>query len=119
MNYEKYLVKKDKCDLLSSLKSLDKNITKEMMKRNRVNSIEELKKEIINEFEFCLSLSKDDILTIRYFTKILEDENTPNMTIYDNDIEHLWAFVYKNGNHYSYYIATEIKKIIKRELNIK
>lgn len=119
MNYEKYLVKKEKCDLLSSLKSLDKKIVKEMQKRNGVNSIEELKEEIINDFEFCLKCSKDDFLTIRYFTRILKDENTTDMTIYDTDIEHLWAFVYKNNNHYSYYIATEIKKIIKKELNIK
>lgn len=118
MDYQKYLIKKDKCDLLSSLKLLDKKITKEMMKRNRVNSLKELKEVIIDDFQFCLSLSTDAPLTIRYFTRILKDENTPDMTIYDNDIEHLWAFVYKDNNHYSYYIATEIKEIIKKELGL-
>ena len=39
-------------------------------------------------------------------------------SIYDDDIENLWAFVYKENNHYSYYIATEIKEIIKKELGL-
>lgn len=32
MNYEKYLIKKDKLDLLSSLKALDKKIINKVMK---------------------------------------------------------------------------------------
>ena len=118
MDYKKYLIKKDKCDLLSSLKLLDKNILKEMIEEKNVSNIKELKEEIIKDFQLCLSFSKNDIFTIKYFSKILKDENTPNMSIYDDDIENLWAFVYKENNHYSYYIATEIKKIIKKELGL-
>ena len=34
MDYKNYLIKKDKCDLLSSLKLLDKNILKKRVKHN-------------------------------------------------------------------------------------
>lgn len=30
----------------------------------------------------------------------------------------IWVFIYENNGHYSYYIPTEIKKIIKNELNL-
>ena len=81
-------------------------------------NVSNIKEEIIKDFQFCLSFSKNDIFTIKYFCKILKYENTPNMSIYDDDIENLWAIVYKENNHYSYYIATEIKKIIKKELGL-
>ncbi len=42
-----------------------------------------------------------------------------NMSAYQDDIEALWFFVYEKENYLSYYIPTEIKKIIKKELNIK
>lgn len=54
-----------------------------------------------------------------YFEKLLSNENSMFMSAYQEDIELLWVFVYENGNHYSYYIPTEIKKIIKKELNMK
>lgn len=41
------------------------------------------------------------------------------LSAYQDDIEGLWVFVYKNGDYYSYYIPTEIKRIIKKELNLK
>ena len=40
------------------------------------------------------------------------------MSAYKDDIEGLWVFVYENNGHYSYYIPSEIKKIIKKELNL-
>lgn len=51
--------------------------------------------------------------------KLLNNENSMFLSAYQDDIEELWVFVYENGNNYSYYIPTEIKKIIKKELNLK
>lgn len=119
MNYEKYLIKKNKVDLLSSLKALDKEIVNEMMKDHELDSIEELKEQIINDFEFCLKMSKDDIFTRMYFQRLMNNENSLFMSAYQDDIEGLWVFVYENKDHYSYYIPTEIKKIIQKELNLK
>lgn len=118
MKYEKYLIKKDKVDLLSSLKSVDKKIINNKLKEYDLDSIEELKDYIIEEFEFCLNSSKDDIFTQMYFKKLLSNENSMFLSAYQDDIEGLWVFVYENNNHYSYYIPTEIKKIIKKELSL-
>ena len=82
-------------------------------------NIEELKEYIIDSFEFCLSTSKTDLFTRLYFQKLLNNENSMIMSAYQDDIEALWVFVYENNEGISYYIPTEIKKIIKKELNIK
>lgn len=119
MNYEKYLIKKNKLDLLSSLKALDKKIINKMMKEYDLKNIEELKEQIIDDFEFCLSMSKDDMFTKIYFQRLINNENSMFMSAYKDDIEGLWVFVYENNGHYSYYIPSEIKKIIKKELNLE
>ncbi len=119
MNYEKYLIKKDKLDLLSSLKALDKKIINKMMKEYDSKNIEELKEQIIDNFEFCLSMSKDDMFTKMYFQKLINNENSMFMSAYKDDIEELWVFVYENNGYYSYYIPSEIKRIIKKELNLE
>ncbi len=116
MRYEKYLIKKEKLDLLSSLKSLDKKIVNEKIKEYGLNNISELKDYIIEEFETCLDMSKDDKFTQTYFIKLLEHENSEWMSAYEQDIEDLLVFVYDNGEHYSYYIPIEIKAIIKNML---
>ena len=116
MKYEKYLVKKGRLDLLSSLKSLDKNIVNEKLKEYNLENVNELKDYIIEDFETSLDMSKDDEFTQMYFMRLLAYENSECMTAYDEDIEDLLVFVYKNGGHYSYYIPTEIKVIIKNML---
>ena len=118
MDYEKYAIEKGKQDLLSSLKGLNKKIIKEYLEEYCLDNIEELKDDIIDKFEFCLSVSKDDIFSQAYFKKLLEYENSMIMAAYNADIEALWVFIYENNGHYSYYIPTEIKKIIKNELNL-
>jgi len=80
--------------------------------------LKSIKEHIIDNFEFCLSMFKDDIFTKMYFQKLINNENSMFMSAYKQDIEGLWVFVYENSGHYSYYIPTEIKKIIKRELNL-
>lgn len=119
MDYKKYLIKKDKCDLLSSLKLLDKKITNKMMKEFGLEDIDELKEYIIDNFKLCLDMSKDDTFTKIYFQRLINNENSKMMSLYKSDIESLWAFVYENNGYYSYYIATEIKEIIKTKLKIK
>lgn len=118
-NYSKYSVKKDKVDLIYSLKALDKKIVKDMMEEKGAESLKELKEYIIDDFEFCLSMSKDDIFTKMYFQKPINNENSMVMSAYNDDIEALWVFVYENNDHYSYYIASEIKEIIKRKLDVE
>lgn len=116
MNYNNYLVKKGKTDLVSSLRAMNKKIINEELEYRNLKNIGELKKDIIKGLEFCLESSKDDLCTIIYFKRILENENTNQMVIFDDDIESLWAFVYKSNGEYSYYIADEIKEIIKEKI---
>ena len=116
MKYEKYLIKKDKLDLLSSLKSLDKKLLNEKFKEFGVENIYELRDFILEDFEFCLESSKDEPFTKKYFERLINHENTEWMSAYEQDIEMLLVFVYKNRDYYSYYIPTEIKAIINKLL---
>ena len=72
MNYEKYLIKKGKLDLLSSLKALDKKLLNKALKKSGMNSIEELKDGILEEFEMSLDMSKDDPFTRLYFERLVK-----------------------------------------------
>jgi len=119
MKYEKYSIKKEKLDLLSSLKLLDKNIINKKLSDYGLKNINELKDYIIERFETCLDISKADKFTQMYFIRLLEHENSEFMSAYEQDIEDLLVFVYVNGKHYSYYIPTEIKTIIKNMLKEK
>lgn len=112
MKCEKYLINKGKLDLLSSLKALDKKLINKKLKEFGVNNIDELKDYIIENFKYCLEMSKDDMFTQMYFQRLIENENSEWMSAYQEDIESLLVFVYENGNYYSYYIPTEIKDII-------
>ena len=58
MKYEKYLIKKEKLDLLSSLKLLDKKIINEKLKEYGLENVNELKDYIIEEFKMCIDMSK-------------------------------------------------------------
>lgn len=116
MKYEKYLIKKDKLDLLSSLNALNKKILNEKFKEFGVNDIYELRNYIIEDFENCLDISKDDPFTKMYFERLVDHENSEWMSAYQQDIEALLVFIYDNGEHYSYYIPTEIKEIINKLL---
>lgn len=118
MNFDKYIIKKGKTDLRSSLEALDKKLLHKKMKEFGVDSLKEMCEYIIDFFEVCLDMSKDDYFTRMYFKKIIDNENTMFMSAYQEDIESLWVFVYENKDHLSYYIADEIKKIIKKKLNI-
>lgn len=115
---ERYIIKKGKTDLLSSLKALNKKLLKEKLEEKALDDINELKEYIIDDFEIILDRSKDDIFTRMYFERLLEKEDSVFLSAYQSDIERLMVFVYENGDHYSYYVPSEIKKIIKKLLKI-
>lgn len=115
---ERYIIKKGKTDLLSSLKALNKKLLKEKLEEKALDDINELKEYIIDDFEIILDRSKDDIFTRMYFERLLENEDSVFLSAYQSDIESLMVFVYENGDHYSYYVPSEIKKIIKKLLKI-
>lgn len=117
MKYEKYLIKKEKMDLLSSLKALDKKLLDEKMEEFDVDNVDELRDCIVEDFEYCLDMSKDDPFTQMYFERLVDHEDSQWMSAYQQDIESLLVFVYENGDYYSYYIPTEIKEIIHKLLN--
>jgi len=113
MKIKKYLIKKDKTDLMSALKQLDNNIIKNMLKETELNSLEELYDYIIDGFKYLIEMSKEDIFTQLYFKRLLENENSMVFSAYESDIESLMVFPYKKSGYYSYFIPNEIKKIIK------
>ena len=96
---EKYLIKKGKTDLASSLKNIDKKIIKKVLKDKVLDDIDELKEYIVDTFEFCLDNAKDDIFTQKYFQELIDNENTDTITAYPSDIESFFVFLNKNGNH--------------------
>lgn len=118
MSLENYLVKKEKTDLLSSLKALNKKILMKKLDRYVADNIKELKENILDEFEFCLKMANDDVFTKIYFENLLSHENSKVIAAYEQDIDACFVFIYKKDNHYSYYIPDEIKRIIKKELNL-
>ena len=118
MKFKKYLVTKGKTDLLSSLKALDEELLKEKLEEFGVDNINELKDEILDDFGFWLDIYKDDKSTKMYYKRLLDQENSEWVAPYEEEMESLLVFIYDNGNHYSYYIPTEIKQIIKKILKI-
>lgn len=118
LDYEKYAIKKDKLDLMPSLKALDKKLLKEKFNEFGVDDINELKEYILDSFEFSLEFARDDVFSRIYFERLLKNENSMFMSAYQQDINDLMVFIYKNGDYYSYYIPIEIKKLIKKILNI-
>lgn len=116
---EKYLIKKDdKTDMLSSLEKVDKKIIDKKLKEYDIKTIKELAKYIIEEFKETLEMTKDDMFTQMFFNRLVNNENSMIFSAYESDVEDLFVFVYDKGTYYTYYIADEIRKIIKQKLNI-
>ena len=116
---EKYLIKKDdKTDMLSSLEKVDKKIIDKKLKEYDIKTIKELAKYIIEEFKETLEMTKDDMLTQMFFSKLVNNENSMIFSAYESDVEDFFVFVYDKGSYYTYYISDEIRKIIKQKLNI-
>lgn len=116
MNLEKYVIKKDKIDMLSSLKLVDKKLINDTLEELDLDSIKELSEYLIDEFEMVLNFSKDDMFTRMYFNRLVNNENSSIFSAYQSDVESFFVFVYEQDDHYAYYIPIEIRKIIKKEL---
>lgn len=116
---EKYLIKKNnKTDMLSQLEKVDKKIIDKKLKEYDIKTIKELAKYIIEEFKETLEMTKDDIFTQMFFSKLVNNENSMIFSAYESDIEDFFVFVYDKGSYYTYYIPDEIRKIIKQKLGI-
>ena len=116
---EKYLIKKDnKTDMLSSLEKVDKKITDKKLKEYDIKSIKELAKYIIEEFKETLEMTKYDMFTQMFFSKLVNNENSIFFSAYESDVEDFFVFVYDKGSYYTYYIPNEIRNIIKQKLGI-
>jgi len=116
---EKYLIKKDnKTDMLSSLEKVDKKIIDKKLKEYDIKTIKELAKYIIEEFKETLEMTKDDMFTQMFFSKLVNNENSMIFSAYESDVEDFFVFVYDKGSYYTYYIPDEIRKTIKQKLKI-
>ena len=118
MDLKSYVIKKEKTDMLSSLKLIDEKITGNAMKEYGVASISELAEYLIDEFEELLKFSKDDIFSQMYFQRVVNNEGSFVFSAYESDVESFFVFVYQKDDYYTYYIPDEIRKIIKKELKI-
>ena len=76
---------KDKTDMLSSLKKVNKGFIDEKMEWYGVNSIEKLSEKIVEEFKEILSSAKNDIFTQMFFQRLVNNENSMIFSAYDID----------------------------------
>lgn len=93
---------------------MDKKLLKEKLEENGCDNAKELKDYLIEMFESSLDMSYDDKNTKAFFKRLIENENSSVMAAYNMDIDSLNVFVYKDGDHISYYIPDEFKNIINK-----
>ena len=115
---KKYLIKKNNTDLISSLNQINKKIIDSYLKEFDLNDINELKKFILESFEGLLEISSDDFLTLNFFERLVQNENSIIFSAFESDLENFYVFAYDKGEYYSYYIPDEIKKIIMKKFKI-
>ena len=116
---KKYLVKNDdKTDMVSSLKKLPQETLDEVLEEYYTKKVEELSKYIIDSFEEILEMTKNDIFTQMFFIELINNENSNIFSAYDTDIENFNVFIYNQGSYYAYYIPDELKKLIKKKIDI-
>lgn len=56
-------------------------------------------------------MTKDDIFTQMFFSKLVNNENSMIFSAYESDVEDFFVFAYDKGPYYTYYISDEIKKL--------
>lgn len=104
--------------MLSSLEKIDEKIIINKLKEYDIKTIKELAKYIIEEFKETLEMTKDDMFTQMFFSKLVNNENSMIFSAYESDVEGFFVFVYDKGSYYTYYISDEIRKIIKQKMGI-
>lgn len=118
MEVNDYLVKKEKEDLLSSLKELKKETLNEKLKEYDLENIQELKKYIVENLKDSIKNIKNRWLLNIHFETLLDNENKI-LTIDPSDIENFIVFLYEDNGELKYYIPTEIKNIIRKSIKVK
>lgn len=116
-NVEYLVINKTKTDLLSSLKNINKDYATKYMKENCFDNYREWKQDVLLMFESCFDSSKNDQFTINFFNKLVMHENTNCIVVPSDDVKSNIVFLYRENNELKYYIPTEIKEIIWKELS--
>ena len=104
--------------MLSSLEKIDEKIINNKLTAYDIKTLTELAKYIIEEFKETLEITKDDMFTQMFFSKLVNNENSMIFSAYESDVEGFFVFVYDKGSYYTYYISEEIRKIIKQKMGI-
>ena len=118
MEVNDYLVTKDREDLLSSLKGVNRIIINKKLRELDLENLQELKKYILEHLKDSIKNIKNRWLLNVHFETLLTNENK-NLSLDPSDIENFIVFLYEEDGEIKYYMPTEVKDIIKRSIKVK
>jgi hypothetical protein len=118
MEVNDYLVIKDREDLLSSLKGINKKIINKKLMELDLENLQELKKYILEHLKDSIKNIKDRWLLNIHFETLLTNENK-TLSVDPSDVENFIVFLYEEDGEIKYYMPTEVKDIIKRSIKVK
>ena len=118
MEVNDYLVTKDREDLLSSLKGINKKIINKKLMELDLENLQELKKYILEHLKDSIKNIKDRWLLNIHFETLLTNENK-TLSVDPSDVENFIVFLYEEDGEIKYYMPTEVKGIIKRSIKVK
>ncbi len=113
-----YLVTKDREDLLSSLKGINKKVINKKLMELDLENLQELKKYILEHLKDSIKNIKDRCLLNIHFETLLTNENK-TLSVDPSDVENFIVFLYEEDGEIKYYMPTEVKDIIKRSIKVK
>ena len=116
MEVNDYLVTKDREDLLSSLKGINKKVINKKLMELDLENLQELKKYILEHLKDSIKNIKDRWLLNIHFETLLTNENK-TLSVDPSDVENFIVFLYEEDGEIKYYMAT--KDIIKRSIKVK
>lgn len=118
MEVNDYLVIKDREDLLSSLKGINKKVINKKLMELDLENLQELKKYILEHLKDSIKNIKDRWLLNIHFETLLTNENK-TLSVDPSNVENFIVFLYEEDGEIKYYMATEVKDIIKRSIKVK
>jgi hypothetical protein len=118
MEVNDYLVTKDREDLLSSLKGINKKVINKKLMELDLENLQELKKYILEHLKDSIKNIKDRWLLNIHFETLLTNENK-TLSVDPSDVENFIVFLYEEDGEIKYYMPTEVKDIIKRSIKVK
>lgn len=107
---EDLIITKIKTDLLSSLKSINKEYAQKYMDDNCYDNYKEWKNNVLILFKVSFDASKNNLFTMNFFNRLVLCENTTNIVAYADDVISNIVFLYRDEDGLKYYIPDEIKK---------